>query len=75
MAGSNFSPEMPINEIYGLNVSDEVAGINEANDPDIEDGECDTEALVKLLELGRKEYKSGKFGDAEDFLDDMDDAR
>ena len=33
----------------------------------------ETMALLKLLALGRKELKAGKFSDAEAFLDDMDD--
>jgi prevent-host-death family protein len=33
----------------------------------------ETMALLKLLALGRKEFKEGKFSDAETFLDEMDD--
>jgi len=33
----------------------------------------ETMALLKLLALGRKEFKEGKFSDAEAFLDEMDD--
>lgn len=32
-----------------------------------------TFALLKLLALGRKEFQEGKFSDAEQFLDEMDD--
>jgi hypothetical protein len=33
----------------------------------------ETMALLKLLALGRREFKEGKFSDAEAFLDEMDD--
>jgi prevent-host-death family protein len=33
----------------------------------------ETMALLKLLALGQRELKAGKFSDAEAFLDDMDD--
>ncbi len=33
----------------------------------------ETMALLKLLALGRKEFKAGKFSDAESFLEEMDD--
>lgn len=33
----------------------------------------ETMALLKLLALGRREFKEGKFSDAEKFLDEMDD--
>ena len=33
----------------------------------------ETIALLMLLALGKKEFKSGKFSDAEAFLDSMDD--
>lgn len=33
----------------------------------------ETMALLKLLALGRKEFQEGKFSDAEQFLDEMDD--
>ena len=33
----------------------------------------ETFALLKLLALGKKEFREGKFGDAEAFLDEMDD--
>lgn len=33
----------------------------------------ETMALLKLLALGRKEFNEGKFSDADDFLDEMDD--
>lgn len=32
-----------------------------------------TFALLKLLAFGRKEFQEGKFSDAEQFLDEMDD--
>lgn len=33
----------------------------------------ETMALLKLLALGRKEFQAGKFSDAEQFLNEMDD--
>lgn len=33
----------------------------------------ETMALLKLLAIGRKEFQEGKFSDADDFLNDMDD--
>jgi prevent-host-death family protein len=33
----------------------------------------ETMALLKLLAIGRKEFQEGKYSDAEQFLDDMDD--
>ncbi|MCL2658642.1 MAG: type II toxin-antitoxin system Phd/YefM family antitoxin [Betaproteobacteria bacterium] len=33
----------------------------------------ETMALLKLIALGRKELKAGKFSDAEAFFDEMDD--
>lgn len=33
----------------------------------------ETMALLKLLALGKKEFKEGRFSDAEAFLDEMDD--
>jgi hypothetical protein len=33
----------------------------------------ETMALLKLLALSRREFKEGKFSDAEAFLDEMDD--
>jgi prevent-host-death family protein len=32
----------------------------------------ETMALLKLLALGRKEFQEGKYSDAEQFLDEMD---
>ena len=32
----------------------------------------ETMALLKLLALGKKEFKAGKFSDAEAFLEDME---
>ena len=34
----------------------------------------ETFALLKLLALGKEEFREGKFGDAEAFLDELDDA-
>lgn len=34
----------------------------------------ETMALLKLLALGRKEFQAGKFSDAEQFLNEMDDS-